>query len=230
MAIRMQQQDKTPTSVTIQILGITGDRQTYIWVPTLTQSNKWMKLNDALNEGRIAGYSVGGADNEEITVEMIPEDADRYKVWDFYVNDITGNGTYTSGTLHTVLGFEFENAAEKQTGKSIDITRKDLRALNYIGRSIDIWINRGNGDYYYPFDEENGEAPLFADYLAAPASYIWSSANNFKSNDLLINFSDIIDLSVDIKNLKSGDVVRAKTFNDFKTVIDEWRMRCGYDE
>lgn len=230
MAIRMQQQDKTPTSVTIQVLGITGDRQTYIWVPTLTQSNKWMTLSDAFYEGRIAGYSVGGAENEEITVEMIPSDADRYKVWDFYVNDITGNGTYTSDTLHTVLGFEYENAPEKHRGEPIDITRKDLRALNYIGRSIDIWINRGNGDYYFPFDEDNGEEPLYAEYLAAPANYIWNCANNFKSNDLLIQFSDIIDRSVDIKDLQSGDVVRAKTFNDFKAVIDEWRMRCGYEE
>lgn len=230
MAIRMQQQDKTPTSVTIQILGITGDRQTYIWVPTLTQENKWMTLSDAYSSGRIAAYSVGGTENEEITVEMIPSDAERYKVWDFYVNDFTGNGTYTSDTLHTVLGFAFENAPEKETGEPIDITRKDLRDLNYIGRSIDIWINRGSGEPYYPFEEESGVEPLYADYVSAPAEHIWNCANNFKSNDLLIQFSDIIDRSVDIKDLRSGDVVRAKTLNDFKTVIDEWRMRCGYEE
>ena len=226
MAITLQQTGRTTTSVTFSISGITGDRQTYIWLPMLGGSNKWTTLSAAYSLGYVSSYSATDSYNGNITVNFYSRDTEIYKVWEFYVyNYANGNPTESSNILDTVLAFQYDNALTKSTGGNIDITVNDMRRINLFASYMDSWINNGTGTYYPLTSNVKGDS-IFAVYLTQPARNIYNTAYNLGSTRLP-NRSSILNYTGNILDyVSSGATFRASYFNNIRDAINNFNMRA----
>lgn len=225
MAINLTQTDRTATSVTFDVDGITDDRQTFIWIPDpLIDGGDWLTLSDAYSLDFIQSYSTSGGVNGTITVNFYASDTLEFKVWEFFVcNYVGGSPTDTSEVLDTILKFEWDNEATKYTGDDFDVTVSDLIRLNNFSSYMNAWIAFGDGLYYDLEGIESGD-DFWNGYFLLPAQNIYDTAD-YLSSSTLSTRSAILALVGDvINNTATGEMCYASDFNAIKAAINSFNL------
>lgn len=230
MSIILTQTDRTENSVTFSISGVTGDRKTYVWMPMMSTNGQWISLSDAYSLSYIKDFSTTDDRNGEITVTFYSEDAEEYKVWQFYVYNYVGSDvTDASEMLNTILYFDYDYSSTKYPGDTIDITVNDLRRINLFAMYIYAWIiwEDEEGCQYYPLDDADSGYSILADYLVLPAQNIYNAANYLSSSyyNYLSDRSYIKSIMSDITdNCYSGSPFYAEYFNNIKYAINNFNL------
>jgi len=222
MAIVLTQTNRTLTSVTFGVTGITDDRRTYIWIPwrvNPVDDTNWWILQDAESNGDVVGFYTSGGDNGSIQVIFSLANTAEYKVWDFCVtNVINGNDTAVSNLFHGIIMFEWDGTATKTAGNDVDITENDFIKLNWFALYIRYWIGGVDNSWEYYTDA------IYADDLLEIAQKIYDTAYGLTTSKLA-NRSNILSYTGYILDYAtSGGYIYATFFNNIKSAINSFNL------
>ena len=216
MAINLKQTGRTIDSVTFTNIGITDNRQTNIWIPSIQQ---WYGLSDAKFSGYIKEYTATDTFNGSITVTFYPSNIVEYKVWEFQVfNRVGETTTAESSILDTLLYFEWEGTTTKATNNNIDITINDMYSLNKFSTYMKYWIQ---GIYTNDICKVDS---IYASDLVMIAEKIYDTASYLNASKLYNKFTIMGKLLTIMSLAKSGRDCYAYFYNDLKWSINNFNL------
>lgn len=214
MAIRLAQVGRTTTSITFSVSGITGDRQTLIWIPFIS-TPAWYTLSGAKTLGYISNYSTTSDTNGNITVNFYSSNTQNYPVWKFKVSD---DNTIWSGILFTIIKFEWDGVTTKVTGDDYDITHNDAVRFSLFASHIKSWLMNTSDS---PTSITNGEV-IVSEWLES-VDKINDAAEAWYGNGGTLQ---IITYCAAIgNNMQSGYLPYASVYNGMSYIINNFNPK-----
>lgn len=146
MAIHLRQLGRSPTEVAFGIDGITGDRQTLVYIP---EKREYVTLKNTVLQGYIDRYTAPEATNGAITLYFSSAIAADFPVWQVMVQNCVGANVTASSQIVLCTQFAYDGPQTKKKGAPIDLTAADMNRLSLFARQLERTYSGENKAQYY---------------------------------------------------------------------------------
>lgn len=229
--ITLKQTGCTEYSFTFSISGITGDRQTFLYIP---EKQEWVTLANCVEQGYIESFEATGNPNGRITVHIVPYIAELFPVWKVEVSSYSDGKNQMSVVLTAFTRFEWDGAEVKESGSPFDITAEDMNRLNK--RGYELGEACGGGYAETEFWTENRRGDELYDIIMKMPAYALEMAVDWVEEESTLptfmgeNGSEIMATAqYVIAEVSAGVPCYAWYFNDVKNAYNSFFLEVKSD-
>lgn len=226
MAIHLRQLGRTlntvSSTVSFDISGITGDRQTLVYIP---EKSEYVTLSNAVAQGYIRDFSSTDPMNGIITLIFSQSIAAEFPVWQVLVQNChTENGITTVldyGWAVLCTQFNYDNEPTKEKGKPIDLTAADMNRLSLFASQIEsAYTGKIKAEYY---NVNRGE-PIIYEHIREVARGLYNAMDSgggiWNDGELVAQMREQLKIIVDDTGDKTDWQPEAETYNLLSDAIN----------